>query len=73
MKYTQQALDIFKSNLGTKWEDEDRRTEFIKQLKASLRYDYGMPATKAYRLNPNKTISYWYDLNKADVIGGAMV
>jgi len=42
---------------------EEREKEFIKELRLCLRLDYGIPTTEVRKLNDNKVIETWYEIN----------
>lgn len=42
---------------------EEREKEFIKELRLCLRLDYEIPSTEVRKLNDNKVIETWYEIN----------
>lgn len=42
---------------------EEREKEFIKELRLCLRLDYEISATEVRKLNDNKVIETWYEIN----------
>ena len=59
MKYSEKSRMILNSNKIT----EEREKEFIKELRLCLRLDYGIPTTEVRKLNDNKVIETWYEIN----------
>ena len=59
MKYSEVSRMILDSNKITK----EREKEFIKELRLCLRLDYEIPATEVRKLNDNKVIETWYEIN----------
>ena len=59
MKYSETSRMILNSNKVT----EEREKEFIKELRLCLRLDFGIPATEVRKLNDNKVIETWYEIN----------
>ena len=59
MKYSEISTKILESNRIT----PEREKEFIKDLRLCLRIDFGIPATKVRKLNDNKVIETWYEIN----------
>jgi hypothetical protein len=59
MKYSETSRMILDSNKIT----EEREKEFIKDLRLCLRLDFGIPATEVRKLNDNKVIETWYEIN----------
>jgi hypothetical protein len=41
----------------------DKEKEFIKELRLCLRLDYEIPAAEVRKLNNNKVIETWYEIN----------
>lgn len=41
---------------------EEREKEFIKELRLCLRLDHEIPATEVRKLNDNKVIETWYEI-----------
>ena len=44
--------------------------EFIKELRLTLRVDYGMNSKEVSRLNDNKVIETWYEVSSKNIITG---
>lgn len=44
--------------------------EFIKELRLTLRLDYGMNSKEVSRLNDNKVIETWYEISSKNIISG---
>lgn len=59
MKYSDISRMILDSNKIT----EEREKEFIKELRLCLRLDYEIPSTEVRKLNDNKVIETWYEIN----------
>ncbi len=59
MKYSETSRKILDSNNIT----ADKEKEFIKELRLCLRLDFGIPATEVRKLNDNKVIETWYEIN----------
>ena len=59
MKYSEISRMILDSNKIT----EEREKEFIKELRLCLRLDHEIPATEVRKLNDNKVIETWYEIN----------
>ena len=59
MKYSKVSRIILDSNKIT----EEREKEFIKELRLCLRLDYEISATEVRKLNDNKVIETWYEIN----------
>jgi len=59
MKYSEISRMILDSNKIT----EEREKEFIKELRLCLRLDYEIPSTEVRKLNDNKVIETWYEIN----------
>lgn len=59
MKYSETSRMILDSNKIT----EEREKEFIKELRLCLRLDYEIPTTEVRKLNDNKVIETWYEIN----------
>lgn len=59
MKYSEISRMILDSNKIT----EEREKEFIKELRLCLRLDYEISATEVRKLNDNKVIETWYEIN----------
>jgi hypothetical protein len=57
MKYSEISRMILDSNKITE------EKEFIKELRLCLRLDYEIPATEVRKLNDNKVIETWYEIN----------
>jgi len=69
MKYSETSKMILESNnIGP-----EREKEFIKELRLVLRLDYEIPATEVRKLNDNKVIEKWYEINSLpeNRIGGS--
>jgi len=58
MKYSEISRMILDSNKIT----EEREKEFIKELRLCLRLDHEIPATEVRKLNDNKVIETWYEI-----------
>jgi hypothetical protein len=59
MKYSEISRMILDSNKIT----EEKEKEFIKELRLCLRLDYEIPSTELRKLNDNKVIETWYEIN----------
>ena len=59
MKYSETSRKILDSNNIT----IDKEKEFIKELRLCLRLDFEIPSTEVIKLNDNKVIETWYEIN----------
>jgi hypothetical protein len=59
MKYSETSRKVLDSNKIT----SEREKEFIKELRLTLRLDYDIPSTEVKKLNDNKVIETWYEIN----------
>ena len=59
MKYSDTSKRILDSNKIT----QEGEKEFIKDLRLCLRLDYEIPASEVRKLNDNKVIETWYEIN----------
>jgi hypothetical protein len=69
MKYSETSKMILDANnIGP-----EREKEFIKELRLALRLDHEIPATEVRKLNDNKVIEKWYEINSLpeNRIGGS--
>ncbi len=59
MNWSETSRRILDSN----WITPDKEKQFIKDLRLSLRLDFGIPATEVRKLNDNKVIETWYEIH----------
>lgn len=60
MKWSETAERVFKAN---PWITEEKRPEFIKELRLTLRLDYEIPAANVRKMNDNKVIEVWEEIH----------
>ena len=59
MKYSEISIKVLDDNKIT----SELEREFIKELRLTLRLDYNIPSIEVRKLNDNKVIETWYEIN----------
>jgi hypothetical protein len=71
MKHSELTKSILDSNGIT----SEKERDFFKELRVSLRLDYGIPAPEVRKLNDDKVIEKWYEIHSKpeNRVGGSVV